>query len=409
MKELYTGKLYWPETCKGTREYEPLRENKKTQVAVIGGGMSGTICSSLLVKSGLSVVMLERDRVAGGSTSANTGLLQAANDIMLCDLIGRIGERDAEAFYKACREAVDTIAEGAVALSADVGFNRRSSLYFASTEQHLPKLKQEYEALKACGFDVEFWLPGDIAEHFPFRKPGAIVSHGDAEINPYRFVNALAEDAASAGLQIHERTGVVPLHEASGGSYRLRTTDGFEIEAEHVVYAVGYEPDELRGQLIKAELNRSHALVTGVQPSLQSWHERFLIWETARPYLYMRTTLDNRVIIGGLDEDPGYPLQSEAGRRKRSLRLLGKLEALFPELQAPSEYEWSATFGESRDGLPFIGEDPKWPKVYYCLGYGGNGTAYSVIAAQVLRDLILGGRHPLSRIVRLDRPSLASV
>ena len=28
-----------------------------------------------------------------------------------------------------------------------------------------------------------------------------------------------------------------------------------------------------------------------------------LIWETARPYIYMRTTVDNRIIIGGLDED----------------------------------------------------------------------------------------------------------
>ncbi|MCA0756672.1 FAD-binding oxidoreductase [Paenibacillus sp. N4] len=409
MKELYTGKLYWPETSRKTREYEPLRENKKTQVAIIGGGMTGTICSSILVKNGLSVVMLERDRVAGGSTSANTGLLQAGNDIMLCDLIKRIGERDAAAFYRACREAIDMIAAEANALSVDVGFERRSSLYFASTEQHLPKLRQEYDALKACGFDVEFWLPGDIAEHFPFRKPGAIVSHGDAEINPYRYVSALAEDAVTAGLQIHERTDVVPLHKATDGKYHLRTTDGFEIEAEHVVYAVGYEPEELRGQLIKAELNRSFAVVTGVQPNLQSWHERFLIWETARPYLYLRTTPDNRAIIGGLDEDSGQPLHSDAGRRKRSLRLLEKLGSLFPGLQAPAEYEWSATFGESRDGLPFIGEDPKWPKVYYCLGYGGNGTAYSMLAAHVLRDLIRGEQHPLSRIVKLDRPSLTSI
>ena len=409
MKELFTGNLYWPETLDSIREYEPLRENKKTQVAIIGGGMSGTICSSVIRRSGCSVVLLERGQVAGGSTSANTGLLQFSNDIMLCDLIDQIGERDAQAFYKACRDAVHMLAKEAYSLSTDVGFKKRSSLYYASSEQDLPKLRREYEALKACGLDVEFWSADVIAQHFPFRKPGAIVTHGDAEVNPYQFVNGVASAAADAGAEIHERTEIVAHETLPSGQHLLRSTDGYEIEAEHVVYAVGYEPEELRGKLIKAELNRSFALVTGVQQNLQSWHERFLIWETARPYLYMRTTFDGRVVIGGQDEEIGQPLQSDQERHKRTGKLHLQLKALFPDLQAPIEYEWSATFGESRDGLPFIGVDPVWKNVYYSLGYGGNGSVYGILAAHILRDLIRGDKHPLTDIVKLDRKSLASV
>lgn len=409
MKELHTGSLYWPATLGSTREFAPVRQNKKTQVAIIGGGMSGTICSYIFNRSGLSTVMLERGQVAGGSTSANTGLLQFSNDIMLCDLIEQIGERDAQAFYRACKDAVNMLAMAADSLSVDVGFRRRNSLYYASSEQDLPKLIKEYETLKACGLDVEFWSADDIAKHFPFRKPGAIVTHGDAEVNPYQFVNGLANAAADAGLEIHEQTDIVAHDTLPGGLHRLRTADGYEIEAEHVVYAVGYEPEELRGKLIKAELNRSFALVTGVQQNLHSWHERFLIWETARPYLYMRTTVDGRIVVGGLDENIEQPLQSRRERRKRSDNLYGQLKALFPELQAPIEFEWSATFGESRDGLPFIGADPAWKTVYYCLGYGGNGTVYSTIAAHLLRDLIRGDEHPLTGIVKLDRKSLANV
>lgn len=405
MKELHTGKLYWPGTLSSTRDYPSLRQNKKTQVAIIGGGMSGTMCSSVFIQSGLSVIMLERGQVAGGSTSANTGILQCSNDIMLCDLMEQIGERDAQVFYKACRDAVNMLAATANALSVDVGLKRRDSLYYASSEQDLPKLKKEYEALKACGLDVAFWTADEIAGHFPFRKPGAIVTHFDAEVNPYQFVNGLANAAADAGLEIHEQTDVVAHDTLPSGLHRLRTADGYEIEAEHVVYAVGYEPEELRGKLIKAELNRSFALVTGVQQNLQSWHEGFLIWETARPNLYMRTTPDGRVAVGGLDEDNERPLHSEHARRKRSEKLLEKLQALFPQLQAPIEYEWSATFGESRDNLPFIGEDPAWKNVYYCLGYGGNGSVYSMLAAPLLCHLIRGEEHPLTDIVKLDRQS----
>lgn len=409
MKELHTGSLFWPATLSNTREYPPLRENKQVQVAVIGGGMSGTVCSLLLVRSGLSTVMLERGQVAGGSTSANTGLLQICNDIMLCDLIKQIGQRDAETFYKACKDALHMLGEAAGKLPLNVGFKRRSSLYYASSEQDLPKLKEEYDALRACGIDVEFWTADKIASHFPFRKSGAIVTHGDAEVNPYEFVNGLAGIAFDEGLMLHEHTEVAEHETLPTGIHRLRTADGFVIEAEHVVYAVGYEPEELRGKLIKADLNRSFVIVTGVQDDLEDWHQRFLIWETARPYLYLRTTDEGRVVIGGLDEAIEQPLHSTQARHRRSEKLYAKLKALFPKLHAPIEYEWNATFGESRDSLPFIGADPSWNNVYYCLGYGGNGTVYSMLGAHIVRDLICGDFNPLTDIIRLDRQSLIDV
>lgn len=409
MKELHTGSLFWPSTLSNTKNYEPLKQNKKTKVAIIGGGMSGTICSMIFVKSGLSTVMLERGHVAGGSTSANTGLLQFSNDIMLCDLIDQIGEQDAQFFYKACAEAIDMLGGLAAELPVDVGFIKRNSLYYATDESDLPKLMKEYEAMKACGLSAEFLSPNEIAEHFPFRKAGAIVTHGDAEVNPFQFVTGLADAAVEKGLQIHEETDVVEHVTLSNGHHLLRTKDGFEIEAEHVVYAVGYEPEELRGKLIKADINRSYAIVTEEQPNIQSWYEGTMIWETARPYLYLRTTVDGRVVVGGLDEEEEQPLHSEQGRHSRGKKLLHSLQALFPELTAPIQFEWSATFGESCDGLPFIGKDPAWKNVYYCLGYGGNGTVYSMLAANVLRDLIIGKEHPLTSIVKLDRKSLANV
>lgn len=198
----------------------------------------------------------------------------------------------------------------------------------------------------------------------------------------------------------HERT--------ADGKHHLKTASGREIEADNVIYAIGYEPEELRGKLIKPILNRSFAAVTAVQDKdkLLHWHEQMFIWETARPYLYMRTTMEGRVIIGGLDEEVEYPIDGVRERSKRINKLYDKLTAHFPMLDTPFEYEWSATFGESRDNLPFVGEDPAIPGVYYCLGYGGNGSVYSMIASHIIRDLISGRSHPLADIVGLSRPTL---
>ncbi|MFD0588893.1 NAD(P)/FAD-dependent oxidoreductase [Paenibacillus sp. GCM10027627] len=399
MKELHTGRLYWPTTRAKANSFTALEEHTAAKIAVVGGGMSGVMCAHTFVTAGLDTLLIERGDIAGGSTSANTGLLQFCNDVMLVDLIGQIGRDAAERFYRRCKEAVDQLALVASTLPEDVGFRRRSSLYYASTEQDLPKLKKEFEALLACGLDVEYWSPDDIAAHFPFRKPGAIVTHGDAEVNPYQFVSGLADAAIRAGLRAYENTDVTAHEKRADGTHRLVTSNGFQIDADYVVYAVGYEPEELRGKLVKASLNRSYALVTGVQPSLGQWHQNFLLWETARPYLYLRTTIDGRVVVGGLDEEIEQPIHSEKKLARKTGQLMEKLHALFPDLTAEAEYEWNATFGESQDNLPFIGEDPLTPGVFYSLGYGGNGTVYSTIGAHIIRDMIRDkSPHPLSFI-----------
>lgn len=405
MNDHHAGKLFWPLTMTHVESYPPLSGKQQVEVAIIGGGMSGICCGLVLARSGISACVLERDAVAGASTSANTGLLQFSNDVMLTELIEQIGRTDAVRFYRECLHAVEQLALTASTLPGDIGFRRRSSLYYASSEQDLPKLRKEYEALREHGFPVHFWEPQDIASRFPFSKPGAIVTAGDAEVNPFQFVQAMANAAVNAGLLICERTEIA-LHRSNGGKQVLETADGASIEAKHVIYAVGYEPEELRGQLIKAAINRSFAGVTPVQQSLEPWHQGMMLWETARPYLYLRTTVDGRIVIGGLDEERPDPVQGEAARQKRIAKLSRQLAELFPMLDSTLDYEWSAAFGESRDNLPFIGRDPERDGVYYCLGYGGNGTVYSMMAAHLLRDLIRGESHPMEAIVGLSRPSL---
>ncbi|MCM3630935.1 FAD-binding oxidoreductase [Paenibacillus glycanilyticus] len=408
MKELHSGHLFWPLTMEEYKNYPALSEDLQVQVAIIGGGMSGAMCAYVFEKSGISTAVLERDTIAGGSTSANTGLLQFSNDIMLCDLINQIGRQPAVQFYAACANAVKQIGLIAGELAINPHFVPRRSLYYASSEQDLPKLHKEYDALRQNGFDVSFWEADEIAKHFPFRRPGAIITNGDAEVNPFRFVHGVADAAAAHGARIYEHTDVIDHERKADGKHQLTTATGHVISAEKVIYAIGYEPEELRGQLIKPVLNRSFAAVTAVQDKdkLLRWHEQMFIWETARPYLYMRTTLDGRIIIGGLDEEFEHPVEGERERGKRINRLYDKLTAHFPMLDVPFEYEWSATFGESFDNLPFVGEDPAQPGVYYCLGYGGNGTVYSMIASYVLHDLIKEGYHPLADIVGLKRPTL---
>lgn len=390
--KLHSGNFAWPDTLLHLPEYPALQQNISCDCLIIGGGISGALCAYLLAESGINAALIEKRAIAAGSTLANTGLMQYSNDKTLTSLIHTFGEEPAIRFYKMCREAVGKLLRLSQSLRSEAHFISRNSLYFASSEKDLNLLHEEYETLRKYRFPVEWWERTLIAERFPFEKPGAIYSYGDAEGNPFAFVHGLIEAAASKGVSVFENT------EATGFEFRqdgvLCRAGEHAIHAKRIIFATGYESWQFRKER-GSHLTASYVMVSEPVEHFDDWFERCLIWETARPYLYMRTTPDNRIMMGGLDESlPGGKLD-EARFLHQGNVLLKKLHEMFPEKrQLKAAYSWGAIFGQSRDGLPFIGAHPSYPHCYFLEGYGGNGTVYSMIAAEMITDILTGKARP---------------
>ncbi|MDG0810845.1 NAD(P)/FAD-dependent oxidoreductase [Cohnella rhizosphaerae] len=400
MEPLYFGSLLWLAGGGEPPRYPPLSGlSSQCDVLVVGGGLTGTMAVDALTAAGMSVVLIDEGRIGEGSSAASTGLLQYSNDIMLTDLLSRLGDERASHFYRACKYAVERLCQLAETLPGDVAFKRRSSLYFASADTDVPKLKSEYEALRARGFSVDWLEEADIRAIFPFAKPAALVTSGDGELNPYRLSVRLAERAAKKGARIYENTSLKSV-EGSKGDFACQTSHGI-VRAASVVYAVGYRPEIAGIGNLAIRYARTSAIATRVLPSLADWHQRWLLWETARPYLYARTTQDGRIVMGGLDENIRRPVTDLYDLNKYANRLLEEARKLFPGLSLETEYAWNATFCESADDLPWIGEDPERPGRYVALGYGGNGAVYSMLASDILTDLLQGKTSALADIVGL--------
>jgi glycine/D-amino acid oxidase-like deaminating enzyme len=104
-----------------------------------------------------------------------------------------------------------------------------------------------------------------------------------------------------------------------------------------------------------------------------------------------------------LDEDPSEAPQNEKKIEKRGKQIEKEVQKLFPDLDIKMDYAWGASFGESLDNLPYIGKHPEKERTYYLLCYGGNGTVYSMLGSNILRDLILNRTNQDADIVKLDR------
>ncbi|PYZ97444.1 hypothetical protein CR205_02265 [Alteribacter lacisalsi] len=402
--KLHTGSLYWPTTLKQFPSYPKLEEPAECDVLVIGGGMSGAIMAYRLSEYNVNTILVEQNTVASGSSSANTGLLQYANDKMLHSFTKKLGEETAVQFYKRCLKAIDDLEVTVRRLEYKCDFTRRKSLFYASSRSDVKKLRKEFETLRKHHFPVSLLEPHEIRSIFPFEKDLAILSDLDAEVNPFKLTTALVRQAHKNGVQVYENTEVLG-HDFSGtqgGNHTFRTPKGV-IEAKHVIYCTGYATAEF-ATIKKAVLNRTYAIVTHPVKDLSAWHDRALIWETKQPYLYMRTTPDNRIIAGGLDEPVSEPAEEPGVLREKGDELLELVRWHFPHISNLAiAHEWSAAFGESKDGLPFIGKHPKHKNVYFLLGYGGNGTVYSALGADIIKDLILYGFSHDSPYVELGR------
>ncbi|WP_391202984.1 NAD(P)/FAD-dependent oxidoreductase [Psychrobacillus sp. L4] len=398
--KIHNGSLYWPTTIAQFENRTNFDKLDLYDVVIVGGGMSGALTALAIVEAGLTVAIVDKRQFGTGSTSANTGLLQYSNDIMLHELIDQIGEQDAVQFYKLCYKAVDDLEKIVTRLHLDADFIRRPSICYASDENDVEKINVEYATLKKHGFPCDYYGPKEMTEKLPFTKLGALITSEDAEINPLKFVLGLLQKVEEKGGHLFPFVEVEDVFEADN-FLDIRTSE-HSFLAKKIIFTTGYETVPV-GKRIGAVINRSYVFVSNPVENFHDWYKQALIWETKRPYLYIRSTVDNRLIVGGLDEEESEAPYSQDIIQQHAEKLLKQAQELFPNYKIDIEYAYAATFGESIDNLPFIGEHPTKPNHYYLLGYGGNGTVYSMLGSQILRDLVMGKRNEDAEIVQLDR------
>lgn len=397
--DLHNGKLLWE---MDEDEFVITRNTIKDHydVVIIGGGLSGSLCAYTLESSGLKIAIVDKGTMGTGSTLANTGLLHYTNDTMLSDLIKQIGEAKAVRFYRMCQKAINQIETIAARLPVSTDFVRRKTLYYSSEEADARRLKREYDLLRKHDFNAIYWDRNEIENHFPFSKQAAIVTQHDAEMNPFRFTRGILQHLNSSSVDLFENATVGEIKDFPSGII-LHTSIG-TIHAEHLIFATGYETPPLLTET-RGNLNCTYVMATEPIKDLSAWKERMLIWETRRPYLYLRTTRDGRIIAGGLDEKAPLTPKSMDWINNRSELLKDEVNKLFPMLNLKVAFSWGAVFGGSIDNLPFIGRHPEKKRIYYLLGYGGNGIVYSMLGSVILSELVLGIRNDDAEIVKLDR------
>lgn len=364
-----------------------LTRDARTDVLVVGMGISGAMVAESLTAAGFGVMLLDRRGPLLGSTPASTALVQYEIDVPLTRLTRTIGRARSAQAWRRSRLAVANLSARIDTLGIACGKVERSSLLLAGNDLGAGGLRAEAEARRAAGLYAEYLTRARLRDRFGIARAGAIVSPANLVLDPRQLTAGLLRCAVARGATCYAPTEATTI-EAGRGRVEVATAGGPVISAAHLVLATGYELMTMVPASAHAVVS-TWAIATRPQPRAL-WPEQAMIWEASDPYLYVRTTRDGRIICGGEDEPFADEDARDALIPAKTARLSAKLARLFPSVDPRPAFAWTGAFGTTRTGLPLIGTLPRHPRVHAVLGYGGNGITFSRIAAEIVRAELTG-------------------
>ena len=328
-------------------------------------------------------------------------MIQYHSDRFLAAYVAIEGAQKARDFYQLCYDAMHRLKAIVAELPTDVGYRQLESVYISSRDDDKDHFLKEVETLTRYGFPAKYVAEQELLTDYDLVGKHGIITYEDASLNPHKLIQALHQQTISRGGLVFGDTHVTEVNKDTADErIRVITKAGPVVRAKQVIFCTGYA---VSFPAIKQRdiLHSTYSLVTHpIEGEL--WADERMVWDAEEPYLYFRVTEDHRIIAGGFDGD-SETLSDIPTIEQTAEALMSAIRKYYPPLQAEPVYAWQSVFGVSQDELPFIGPDPAFPGVYYALGFGGNGTSYSLAAADILTKLIQGQPHPFAYTVDPSR------
>ncbi len=433
-------KSYWIDSVKEQNKFSALEENIKTDICIIGGGLTGLSTAYNLSKYKIRTVLLEKDEICKQTSGNSTAKITSQHGLIYKYLTDSKGQDFARKYYEANENAIRNIKNIIDKEGIDCDLEYQPAYVFTQKVQDVQKIKDEVEAvnnfggkakfieakdieinklnsveyvenqgekLKISGDNIEkenFNLERDVVKErmkqvLPIKAISGIEFENQAQINPYKYGNALAKICSDSGIKIFEHSKVIDVDTEDEDEYYIITLEnGFKIKAKYVVITTKYPIVNIPGfYFVKMYQSSSYAIAMQTKQRL---FEGMYI-DSEEPTISLRTAKfgdEYLLIVVGFDHKTGA--QIDLSNSYRYLEEVAK--SLYSE--GKIKYHWNTEDCITLDKIPYIGNFSNlWENAYVATGFNKWGITTSNIAAEIITDKILGQENEYEEIFKSTR------
>ena len=371
----------------------------RVDICVVGAGYTGLSAALHLAQRGLSVAILEAQRVGFGASGRNGGQLGSGHRVEQPYLEKMLGRADAAKLWALGQEA-KALVKSQIADHAIDCYLRPGVAWTAESAADVDDLRA-YADHMGAHYDYPVEVLDEAAFYAVCPSPaykGGIVDWDAAHLHPLRFALGLAGAAEAAGVTIYEGSAVEDITE--GAPSRLRTASG-TVTADHVVLACNGYLGGLSQQVAARvmPINNFIAATSPLGPDVARVLAKDIAVSDSRFVVnYFRLSHDNRLLFGG-GESYGYRFPTNIAAKVRK-----PMTQIFPHLaEVPIDYAWGGTLAITMKRLPYLARVA--PNILSASGYSGHGVGTATHAGKLMADAIAGDAAGFDTMAAIPTPA----
>jgi len=373
-------------------DFPRLRGEHTCDVVIVGGGLTGCATAYACAMAGLKPIVIEADRVGTGSAGRSAGLLLPDPGPSFRALAQAHGVRAARRAFEAWARGASDGAALLKRLNVPGGVSPLGNLIVGLRGDDKP-LKREQSALDDAAIQARWLSDRQSRAATGLETAVAAIRLRDGfAVDPYRACVAVVTAASRRGATVFERSPVKKV-KAGRKSVEVTTADAV-VTAKHVVVTTGTATAEFKPLRRHFKSRETYLVMTEAVPAAMRkalGPRNAAVRDLRMPHHRIRWTPDHRILVSGADQDATPQRIRSAVLVQRTGQLMYELLTMYPAISGlQPQYGWELSYGETADGLMYIGPHRNYPHHLFALGGGGDSITGAFVAARILTRSVRG-------------------
>lgn len=369
------------------KEFENIKEDKQTDVLIIGAGLTGTTLAYNLIDSNLNVILIDMKKCFDDTISKSTGKVACLQELKYQDIMSVYDFDAAKLYYEAQKDAIKIIKKNIKENDIDCDIEKVINITFTCDDKEVPKFDKEQDFLTKVG--AKYITDINILKNDGIKR--LIAVKDDYVFNPVKYLKGLMlKIKKSSNIEVFENSIATKIKNQNG-SYIVDVND-YKIQAKKVVLACNYPFFTIPGFVpLKTYLEKSY-LTSG-----KVLDNKGLSGITSNyPTKSFRYYTDNK-------NDNYFVYLSNSSKSCDKLNYKKNYDDTLSEFKNITNnepnYKWTNMDIMTNDYMPLIGRVSKEDKnVFIATGYNTWGITNGTIAAKILFDLLKGKKNKYEHV-----------